>query len=288
MIQALIGIKLQQTQRFLEDGTRIPVTRLGVSGTHVVQRKTTEKDGYNALQIGIGNKKKISKPLQGHIKGAKLEKAPFYFREIRVDEFEESDPEVGTALNPQEILKPGDKVDVIGVSKGKGFAGGVKRYGFKGGPRTHGQSDRERAPGSIGQTTTPGRVYRGKRMAGRMGHLQATVKNLTIVDVSDTELSVDGLVPGGVNSVVMIKKIGEDKKYVPLFKEIVEEPEEVAVEASSVQETQVKEVSKEEPVEEVQASKPQEASEPQVEAPQEAPEPAKEQTDVEGKDKNAS
>lgn len=220
MMQALIGRKLQQSQRFLEDGTRIPVTRLWVSHNTVVQRKTTEKDGYNALQVGLGIKKHPTKAIKGHIKGAKIEKAPSYFREIRLGEFSQDDPDVGGVLNPSEVLKPGDRVDVTGVSKGKGFAGVVKRHHFKGGPRTHGQSDRERAPGSIGQTTTPGRVYKGKRMAGRMGHMRATVKNLTVVDVTDSELLVDGLVPGGTNSLVMIRKTGEDKKFVPLYTEV--------------------------------------------------------------------
>lgn len=159
MINALLGKKINQSQRFLSDGTRIPVTEIQVSG--------------------------------------EMPKAP-------------------------DVLKPGDIIDVIGVSKGKGFAGVVKRHHFKGGPRTHGQSDRERAPGSIGQTTTPGRVYKGKRMAGRMGHGRVTIKNLKIVDVSDTALFIKGLIPGPKNSLVMVKKVSEDEKFVPLHKE---EPE---------------------------------------------------------------
>lgn len=159
MINTLLGKKINQSQKFLSDGTRIPVTEVGVSG------------------------------------------------------------KARDLLKASEVLKPGDIVDVIGVSKGKGFAGVVKRHHFKGGPRTHGQSDRERAPGSIGQTTTPGRVYKGKRMAGRMGHERVTIKNLRVVDVSDNFLLIKGLVPGPKNSLVMVKKVGEDKKFVPLYKE---------------------------------------------------------------------
>src|SRR5258706_11916072 len=105
------------------------------------------------------------------------------------------------------------------MSKGKGFAGGVKRHHFKGGPRTHGQSDRERAPGSIGQTTTPGRVYKGKRMAGKMGNDQVTLKNLEVIDVSDDTLLIKGLVPGISGTYLIIRKIGKNKKYVAMVKE---------------------------------------------------------------------
>ena len=114
-------------------------------------------------------------------------------------------------------------INVTGVPKGKGYAGVVKRHHFKGGPRTHGQSDRERAPGSIGQTTTPGRVYKGKRMAGRMGHETATIRNLEVLDVSADLILVKGLVPGGRNTLIILKKVGENKKFVPLYKEIDEE-----------------------------------------------------------------
>ncbi len=131
----------------------------------------------------------------------------------------------GTAITVSDVFVPGDIVDVTGISKGKGFAGGVKRWGFKGGPRTHGQSDRERAPGSLGQTTTPGRVYKGKKMAGRMGQETVTVKNLEVIEVTaDGMLLIKGLVPGSLNSIVVVKKMGTNKKFVPLYREIVEEP----------------------------------------------------------------
>ena len=116
-------------------------------------------------------------------------------------------PNLGEVINATEVFKPGDVIDVTGISKGKGFAGVVKRHHFKGGPRTHGQSDRERAPGSIGQTTTPGRVYKGKRMAGRMGHERVTIKNLEIVEVIPEKniLLIKGAVPGARNSLLIIK-----------------------------------------------------------------------------------
>lgn len=205
-MQALIGQKKSQAQRFLADGTRIPVTVIEVSGNLVVQNKTKNKDGYNAVQLGMGKRKKGSKALLGHAKKAHLVSIPRFLKEVRVTEDSATLPEMGTSLMALDVFKAGDIVDVIGVSKGKGFAGGVKRHHFKGGPRTHGQSDRERAPGSIGQTTTPGRVYKGKRMAGRMGVDTVTIRNLTVVEVGDTQILIKGLVPGFTGNVVLIEK----------------------------------------------------------------------------------
>lgn len=220
MINTLLGKKIDQSQRFLSDGTRIPVTEVQVSDNTVVRVKSQEKDDYAAVQLGFSSRKHAGKALLGQIRGAGLKTTPQFFREIRLS-LAQSDqmPKVGDLLRASDVFKPGDIVDVLGISKGKGFAGVVKRHHFKGGPRTHGQSDRERAPGSIGQTTTPGRVYKGKRMAGRMGHERVTIKNLKIVDVSDTALFIKGLVPGPKNSLIMVKKVTEDKKFVPLYKE---------------------------------------------------------------------
>ncbi len=221
-MQAIIGQKKSQSQKFLEDGTRIPVTEVVLSGGNVVvQTRTLEKEGYSSIQLGFGKKKNANKPLIGHVKKASLSEASLFLREVEADG---DMPEIGTVIKASDVLKPGDIVDVIGVSKGKGYAGGVKRHHFKGGPRTHGQSDRERAPGSIGQSTTPGRVYRGKRMAGRMGHEQVTVQNLMVVDVTDDGVLIKGLVPGPVNNLIMIKKVGQAKKFTPLYKEQVDEP----------------------------------------------------------------
>lgn len=220
MINTLLGKKIDQSRRFLSDGTRIPVTEVQVSDNTVVRVKSQEKDDYAAVQLGFGSRKHAGKALLGQIRGASLATAPQFFREIRLSLAQNDQmPKVGDLLRASDVFKPGDIVDVLGISKGKGFAGVVKRHHFKGGPRTHGQSDRERAPGSIGQTTTPGRVYKGKRMAGRMGHERVTIKNLKIVDVSDTTLFIKGLVPGPKNSLIMVKKVTEDKKFVPLYKE---------------------------------------------------------------------
>ncbi len=223
-MQAIIGQKVSQTQKFLEDGRRIPVTEIMISGGNVVvQTRTVGKEGYNSIQLGFKSKKNGNKPLIGHVKKASLDEAPLFLREVEVEG--EDFPEIGSVIKASDVFKPGDIVDVIGISKGKGYAGGVKRHHFKGGPRTHGQSDRERAPGSIGQSTTPGRVYKGKRMAGRMGHERVTVANLQVVEVTDDGVLIKGLVPGGVNNLIMIKKVGESKKFVPLYKEPSEEPE---------------------------------------------------------------
>lgn len=222
-MQAILGTKKSQSQKFLENGMRIPVTLIDIKDNWVISHKTTDKDHYQAVQLGFNMKKKASRAELGHAKGAKLDKAPKFLREVRVLADGELLPEVGSILNPMEIFAPGDMVDVSGFSKGKGFAGVVKRHGFHGGPKTHGQSDRHRAPGSIGQGTTPGRVYRGKRMAGRMGSDNVTIQNLQVVDVSPDTLTLKGLVPGILNALVVIKKVGEDKKFVPLWKEQVEE-----------------------------------------------------------------
>lgn len=242
MIQAVFGTKTDQSQMFLTDGTRIPVTKVKVADMPVVQVKTKEKDGYTALQIGlgVGRRKQMSAALSGHIGKAKLKELPRKVREIRVDEADLL--EVGGAVRLADVLKAGDLIKVTGTSKGKGFAGGVKRHNFKGGPRTHGQSNRERAPGSLGQTTTPGRVYKGKRMAGHMGVATASITNLMVVAVLGDILYVKGLIPGASKSTVKIEKTGESKKFVaPLLaeevmaEEVVEETktEEVVVEADA-------------------------------------------------------
>ncbi|HEV2339580.1 MAG TPA: 50S ribosomal protein L3 [Patescibacteria group bacterium] len=217
-MQAILGIKQGQTQKFRQDGKRLPVTIVSVEANPVIAIRTKEKDKYWAVQLGYGHNKKMNKPLQGHIKGALLEKAPRFLREVRVADGENL-PTVGEKIELVAALQPGDIIDVHGTSKGKGFAGGVKRYHFRGGPRTHGQSDRERAPGSIGQTTTPGRVYKGKRMAGKMGNEQVTVKHLTVAGISANTLFIAGLVPGKIGSLLTVIKRGTNKKFVPLLQE---------------------------------------------------------------------
>lgn len=205
MMNGIIGIKSDQTQTFDNKGNRIPVTMVKTGPCPIVHIKTKDIDGYDAVQLGIGNRKNPNKPMEGTIKKSGLEKTPLFLREV----LGATDKKVGDSISVGDIFKEGDVIKVIGTGKGKGFAGVVKRHHFKGGPKTHGQSDRLRAPGAIGSTTTPGRVYRGKRMAGRMGGEQVTMKNLKVVKI-DTEnniLIIKGLIPGPRNGIVVIEKM---------------------------------------------------------------------------------
>ena len=221
MINTILGSKGVSSQTFIE-GFRIPVTKVTAGPCVVTQIKKMDKDGYWAVQLGFSSKraKNTSKPLQGHLKAnLQISKStnkqmfPRYLKEVRMDKEPEDVTgvalKVGDEIKVSDIFNPGDVIAVTGTSKGKGFAGVVKRHGFHGGPRTHGQSDRERAPGSIGQTTTPGRVYRGKKMAGRMGGEQVTVKNLHIISVNTEsgEVEISGQIPGNPGSLVSITKI---------------------------------------------------------------------------------
>lgn len=193
MIDQMFGRKLKQTQVFTETGQKIPVTVVSILSHKVFQIKTKEKDGYKAVKIFLDeNKKKTKKKL---------------LREIRLKNDEEL-PEIGTEILSSSVFNTGDLISVSGITKGKGFQGGVKRHGFKGGPKTHGQSDRLRGPGSIGSTTTPGRVYKGKRMAGHMGAERATVNGLRVVRIDEKErqIVIKGLVPGPANNLIIIKK----------------------------------------------------------------------------------
>lgn len=220
MIDVIFGTKIDQSQAFTSEGKKIPVTKVLASPNVIVAftQGNQEKDAF--VQVGIGKRRivTVSKALIGQLKKAGLDKyPPRYLREIRLSDLSNSSdlPAGGHGLKPGveikvgDVLAEGDTVQVTGISKGKGFAGVVKRHHFKGGPRTHGQSDRERAPGSIGQTTTPGRVYKGKRMAGRMGQDRVTVKNLKVVGIDPEKniLTISGLVPGGRNSLLMIRKL---------------------------------------------------------------------------------
>jgi len=225
MLNSILGIKIDQTQKFTSQGERIPVTRIQAGPCPVVQIKTKDKDGYWAIQLGLGRRKKANKPLEGHLKKAKIETPPLFLQEIRAHQPETSaNLKIGDEIKAEDVFKPGDLVDVIGTSKGKGFAGVVKRWGFAGGPRTHGQSDRERAPGSIGAGTTPGRVLKGKKMAGRLGHQRTTIKNLEVFAIEPEKnlLLVKGLVPGPRGGLLMIRKVKEGKPLVAV--ESKEEP----------------------------------------------------------------
>ena len=244
-MHSLIGRKQTQTQKFLTDGTRIPVTFIEVKDNPVLMVKAQDRNGYLAVQIGYGAKKHPTKPELGHSKkGANLDYAPYFLAEARFPKDTKADtlPKPGDKVSASTVFEPGDIINVTGISKGKGFAGGVKRFHFKGGPRTHGQSDRERAPGSIGQTTTPGRVYKGKRMAGKMGNDKVTVRNLEVVDVStDGQLIIKGLVPGAPGAYLVIKKVGKNKKFIPLLKE----EKKIEAEAKEIKSEQIESASSE-------------------------------------------
>ena len=200
--QGILGRKLGVTRLFDESGQVVPATILEVGPCYVTQVKTVGRDGYAAIQIGFGESKRINRPERGHLRDLPPLR---HLREIRTDDAEQY--RVGQELSVS-MLAVGDKVDVVGTSKGKGFAGVVKRHGFRGGPRTHGQSDRLRAPGSIGSGSTPGRVYKGKRMPGRMGGDRVTAQNLEVVlvDPERNLLGVRGSVPGATNGLVLVKK----------------------------------------------------------------------------------
>lgn len=213
MIDTLIGSKCQMGQTFVK-GTRVPFTRIKVGPCVVVQIKTEKRDGYHAIQVGFGEKsvQKMTKQIQGHIRGVKDKtKAPRFLREIRLER--KSELKVGDVLKVEDVFKRGDEVSITGVSKGKGFAGVVKRWGFRGGPKTHGQSDRQRAPGSIGLGTTPGRVFKGKKMAGRMGGETTKIINMIVIEVDEKrdEILVSGPVPGNRNTLLRIDKTASGK-----------------------------------------------------------------------------
>lgn len=201
-IEGIMGRKLGMTQVFEPDGTVVPVTVIDTSPCTVVQVKTKERDGYEAVQVGFGSRRRVNLPLKGHMRGL----GPFrYLRELRVDNAAEW--KVGQKVGC-EIFQPGDLVDVSGASKGRGFAGVMKRHGFRGGPKTHGQSDRARAPGSIGSGTDPGKVIKGLKMAGHMGTTQVTVKSLRVVRCEPEKgiLMVQGAVPGNEGALLKVRR----------------------------------------------------------------------------------
>ena len=207
MIQGIIGRKLSMTQIFRDNGKVEVVTAIETGPCSVIQVKTVAKEGYNAVQLGFGEAKRLNSPQRGHLKGLGQFK---YLKEFRVGDSEAI--EVGQKIDVS-LFKAGDLVDITGVSKGKGFAGVVKRHHFAGGPKTHGQSDRHRHPGSIGATTSPGRVLKGMRMAGHMGNRRTTVSHLEVFEADPARnlLLVKGAVPGGRNGLLLIKKSGREK-----------------------------------------------------------------------------
>ena len=198
----LIGRKVGMTQVFQDDGTMVAVSVLAIEPNTVTKLRTSERDGYTAVQIGTEVSKKLNKPETGQLKD--LPKVAT-IREFRVDSVD--DVTVGQVFSIGDLFEPGDMVDVTGVSKGKGFAGVIKRHNFHRGPQTHG-SDHHRAPGSIGPGTTPGRVYRGLKMAGHMGDERVTIKKVRVVrtDPDRNLLLVKGSLPGARGGLITVKK----------------------------------------------------------------------------------
>lgn len=198
----LIGRKVGMTQVFQEDGTMVPVSVVAIAPNTVTRLRTPERDGYAAVQLGTDEVKKLNKPQTGQLKD--LPKVAT-LREFRVETLGEY--EVGQTVGLADVFAAGDLVDISGVSKGRGFAGHVKRHHFGRGPKTHG-SDHHRAPGSIGPGTTPGRVYRGLHMAGHLGDQQTTIKKVRVVraDAERNLLLVRGTLPGSRGSLVLVRK----------------------------------------------------------------------------------
>jgi large subunit ribosomal protein L3 len=204
MFKGLIGKKLGMTQVFDEDGSALPATLIEAGPCYVTQVRNTEKDGYSAVQLGYGAvpERKLTKGQLGHL--VKSEIPPLkILREFRVKSI---DVKAGDVVDVTQF-EVGKRVDVVGTSKGKGFAGVMKRWNFSGGPITHGQSDRQRSPGSIAAGTTPGRVFKGKKMPGRMGNERVSSQNVKVVfiDAEKNIIGVNGSVPGPRGGIVMIK-----------------------------------------------------------------------------------
>ncbi|MSO24030.1 MAG: 50S ribosomal protein L3 [Acidobacteria bacterium] len=207
MVNGILGIKVGMTQLFEKDGTVVPATVIKAGPCVVVQKKTAAHDGYDAIQLGLVEfvaDKRVKKPMQGHFKKANVSPVKF-LKEFRLQESAES-TQVGSKVLVDQFL-PSDSVEVSGVSKGKGFAGVIKRHNFRGGAATHG-SMFHRAPGSIGSSAFPSRVFKGMKAAGHMGHDNVTTKNLRVVrvDVEQNLLIVRGAVPGANGGYVVIRK----------------------------------------------------------------------------------
>jgi large subunit ribosomal protein L3 len=203
VVRGILGEKLGMTQIFTDDGRAVPVTVIKAGPCRVIQVKTPERDGYAAVQLAFGARKRLSKPIQGHVAKAGVESVR-HLVELRTDDASEYKPGQEVTVT---IFQPGDQADVVGVSKGKGFAGVMKRHGFAGLSASHGTERKHRSPGAIGACATPSRVFKGMRMAGQMGHERVTVLNLEIVG-SDAErglLLVKGAVPGPNGGLLMVR-----------------------------------------------------------------------------------
>jgi len=206
MEAGMLGEKIGMTRIFTKNGESIPVTVILAGPCRVIQRKNLEKDGYNAVQLGFKevNKKKVSKPIIGHFNKFKVEPLK-YMREFKVDDSNKYSSGMEIKVD---IFKEGDKVDIISISKGKGFAGAIKRHHFSGGPKTHGQKEYFRTVGSMGATDAA-RVFKGKKLPGHMGSDRVSMKNIKVVkvDLGRNLLLVKGSVPGAKGTMVIINKI---------------------------------------------------------------------------------
>jgi large subunit ribosomal protein L3 len=208
MAEGLMGRKRGMTQVFTEKGQIVPVTVLEVGPCYVTQIHTNEKDGYSSIQLGYGETRRLNKPERGHLKNIPSLK---HLREVRTTQLDKY--QVGQKLNAS-LFAVGEKVDVVGTSKGKGTAGAVKKNHFRGGPKTHGQSDRTRRPGSSSATTTPGRVLKGTRRAGQMGNVRVTISNLDVIQVDPERnlVTVRGAVPGPKSGLIFVQKARKQPK----------------------------------------------------------------------------
>ena len=209
--KGILGVKLGMTQVFDDENRVIPVTVVEAGPCTVTQVKTVDTDGYLAVQLAFGERKRVNKPTAGHLAKAGIDTARA-FVEIRLDDDDEL-PELGSSITC-DVFARGETIDVTGVSKGKGYAGVMKRHNFRGMGDGHGVKKKNRHPGSVGMASTPGRTFKGQRMAGRMGHERVTIQNLEVVDV-DTEhglILVKGAVPGPNGEVVLIRSAVKGQK----------------------------------------------------------------------------
>jgi large subunit ribosomal protein L3 len=221
MITQFIATKKHLSQAWDKLGRRLPVTVLEAAPMAVVFIRSAKNSPSSTAQVALTQKqtRTINQPLFGHLKKAGLDLKPRHLKELTLETSDPNSLTPGQVIKLDQVFSVGDTVKVTGRSKGRGFTGVVKRWGFAGGPRTHGQSDRERAPGSIGQGTTPGRVYKGKKMAGRHGNQRITINNLVVIktDVQNQELWLKGTVPGPKGSLVFLTKTKTKRSFPGLF-----------------------------------------------------------------------
>jgi large subunit ribosomal protein L3 len=288
----MLGIKKGMSAGYDSRGRRVAVTMIQVTPNFVVGERSKDKDGYEAFQIATGSKKSVNKPQKGQFKKAGAPETLRFMREVS----HESGVEVGAEVKLGQVFKKGDALKITGVSKGRGFQGGVRRHGFHGGPKTHGQSDRHRAPGSIGSGTTPGRVLKGKRMAGHMGVDQVSQKNVEVIEVDKANdmLIIKGGVPGPIGGLIRLENIGKIKGYVAPPEEKEDEEEVENVKGEEVEKTenvsseenavQAEEVKAEEETTETKVEDKEEVAAEATVAEEKVEAPVAEETQVEEKE----